>query len=105
MVVAKKAGSMASIEFRDEEVLIDASVIAKGLKLEPDAIQMLMQQGRLTSLCERGTGEDEGRYRLTFFSENRRFSLVVDAAGGIIFRHSVDYGDLPMPRSARRPGR
>lgn len=96
---------MARIEFRDEEVLIDACVIAEGLKLESDAIQKLMQQGRVTSLCERGTGEDEGRYRLTFFFGNRRFSLVVDEAGGIIFRHSVDYGDLPMPRSARRPGR
>jgi hypothetical protein len=37
-----------------------------------------MREGKITVLCERGVDEDAGRYRMTFFHENRRFRLVVD---------------------------
>jgi hypothetical protein len=96
---------MTPIEFGDGQVLVDATVIARGLGLEPEAVQSRMREGRITSLCERGLGEDEGRYRLTFFSDNRRFRLVVNDSGDIIQRLGVDFGDRPMPASARVPGR
>jgi hypothetical protein len=35
-------------------------------------------------LCERGTGEDEGLYRASFYIERRRARLVVDRDGRII---------------------
>ncbi|MBB6357519.1 DUF6522 family protein [Aminobacter aganoensis] len=96
---------MTSIEFGDGEVLVDAAVIAKGLKLKAEAVQEMMREGCITSLCERGTGEDAGCFRLTFFTDNRRFRLVVNEAGRIIQRLGVDFGDRPMPASARIPGR
>ena len=96
---------MTSIEFGNGEVLVDAAVIANGLKLEPEAVQEMMREGRITSLCERGIGEDDGRYRLTFFSGNRRFRLIVNDNGGIVQRLGINFGDRPMPASARIPGR
>ena len=47
---------------------------------------------------------DQGRHRLTFFSEHRRFRVVVDASGAIIQRSTVDFGDSTLPKSVRKPG-
>jgi Family of unknown function (DUF6522) len=35
-----------------------------------------MHEGKNPTLCERGVDEEAGRYRLTFFHENRRFRLL-----------------------------
>ena len=72
-MVTKEAGTITPIEFENGEFFVDAAVIAQGLGLEPKAVQSRMREGHMTSLCERGMGEDKGRYRLTFFAENRRF--------------------------------
>lgn len=96
---------MTSVEFGEGEILVDATVVAEGLGLNPEAVQERMREGHITSLCERGTGEDEGRFRLTFFSGNRRFRVIVNEAGKIIQRLGIDFGDRPMPSSARIPGR
>jgi len=42
------------------EVEIDTAVIATGLGIAPAQIQALMQAGKIFTLCERGTGEDQG---------------------------------------------
>ena len=73
--------TMPMIEFHGGEILVEAAVIGEGLSLQPAAVQEEMRAGRITSLCERGSGEDEGRFRLTFFTENRRFRIIVDEAG------------------------
>jgi hypothetical protein len=61
-----------------------------------------MRAGRITSVSERGTGDDAGRHRLTFFSEHRRFRVTVDESGAIIQRSAIDFGDERLPRSARK---
>ena len=81
---------------------IDAEIVADGLGLDPAVLHQHMREGRVTSLCERGVGEDEGRWRLTFFSGNRRLRLVVDAAGRIEQRSMIDFGDRMLPDSMRR---
>jgi hypothetical protein len=63
-----------------------------------------MRAGRITSLAERGIDVDAGRHRLTFFSEHRRFRVVVDETGAIVQRSAVDFGDSALPKSARMPG-
>jgi hypothetical protein len=63
-----------------------------------------MQAGKITSLAERGIDADRGRHRLTFFSEHRRFRLVVDDSGAIIQRSALDFGNFPLPNSVRKPG-
>jgi hypothetical protein len=96
---------MKSLEFEDGAIQIDATIVAKGLGIPPTLLPQRMRQGQITSLCERGIDADSGRYRLTFFSVNGRFRLVVDESGAIVQRSTIDFGDLPLPISARRPGR
>lgn len=95
---------MKPIEFENGTVQIDASIVAEGLGLTPSLLRQEMRAGRVTSLAERGLDADSGRHRLTFFSEHRRFRVVVDATGAIIQRSAVDFGEAPVPRSARKPG-
>jgi len=95
---------MKPIEFENGTVQIDASIVAEGLGLTPSLLRQEMRAGRITSLAERGMDADCGRHRLTFFSEHRRFRVVVDAAGAIIQRSAVDFGDARLPRSLRQPG-
>ena len=72
---------MTSIGFGDGTVCVDASIIGEGLKLDAAAVLMLMREGEITDLCERGVNRDTGCYRLTFFHRNQRFRLVVTEAG------------------------
>jgi hypothetical protein len=93
---------MAVVNFEDGALSIDAAVIGRGLDVEPSLVQAQMREGKITVLCERGFDEDAGRYRLTFFYENRRFRLVVDEAGNAVQRSTLDFGDHPLPTSMRR---
>ncbi len=94
---------MAIVEFKDRTLCIDAVVIGQGLNVEPSLVQVRMREGKITVICERGVDEDAGRYRMTFFHENRRFRLVVDEEGNAIQRSTVDFGDHQLPTSMRKP--
>jgi hypothetical protein len=93
---------MATIEFEEGAIQVDATIVAEGLGIEPSLVQERMRDGKITSLCERGIDEDNGRYRLTFFSENRRFRLVVDEKGNVVQRSAIDFSDRSLPVSARK---
>jgi len=93
---------MAEIEFRDAAIEVDAAIIGEGLGLAPSKVQDAMRRGAITSLCERGSGADAGRYRLTFFHKGRRLRLVVDEHGRLIQRSAVDFGDRPLATTLRR---
>jgi hypothetical protein len=94
---------MAVVEIEEGAFSIDAAVIGRVLNVEPSLVQAQMREGKITVLCERGYDEDVGRYRLTFFYENRRFRLVVDETGNAVQRSTVDFGDRPLPASMRKP--
>ncbi len=94
---------MKPVEFYDGAVQIDGAVVADGLGITLPLLRKQMQAGKITSLAERGIDVDRGRHRLTFFSEHRRFRLVVDDDGAIIQRSSLDFGNLPLPNSVRKP--
>ena len=94
---------VTKIEFGDCAVLIDASILGEGLGLEASLVQMLMRKAAITSLCERGIDADAGRFRMTFFYKSRRLRLVVDAAGNILQRSTIDFGDRPLPDALRIP--
>ena len=94
---------MAIVEFEDRTLCIDAAVIGQGLNVEASLVQIRMREGKITVLGECGVDEDAGRYRMTFFYENRRFRLVVDEKGNAIQRSTVDFGDHQLPTSMRRP--
>jgi hypothetical protein len=91
------------IQIDQGTVMMDASVIAEGLGIALPLFREQMRAGKITSLSERGIDDDSGRYRLSFFSQHRRFRIVVDEAGTIIQRSRIDFGDAPLPRSIHRP--
>lgn len=95
---------MKPLVFEDGAVEIDAAVVADGLGLALPVLRECMRAGKITSLSEEGIDSDEGRHRLTFFSERRRFRIVVDRHGTIIQRSTLDYGQDALPRSAHKPG-
>jgi Family of unknown function (DUF6522) len=66
---------METIQFKDGEFHIYATIIEQGLGIEPSLVLARIREGKITSLCERGIDVDARRYRLTFFLENRRFRL------------------------------
>ena len=68
---------MATVEFMDGEVQIDATVIGNGLGVNAAEVQPLIRDGKITSRHERGEAADAGRSRLTFFLGNRRFHVIV----------------------------
>ena len=95
---------MKPVEFENGTVEIDAFVVAKGLGIALPLLREQMRAGKITSVSERGIEDDGGRHRLTFFSEHRRFRVVVDESGAIIQRSALNFGDSPLPKSVRRPG-
>jgi hypothetical protein len=63
------------------QVEIDGALVARALDLEVDEFRRLMEDRRISVLCERGVGEDEGLYRASFYYGERRARMVVDANG------------------------
>lgn len=90
------------LERQGDDFCIEASLLGEYLDVPADEVQALMRGNEITSVCERGEGEHEGRYRLTFFYKSRRVQLDVDEAGHILRRSTLDFGELSLPRSARR---
>ena len=66
---------------RTPAIEIDAALVAPRLGLTVAEFRQLMEQRRITVLCELGVGEDAGRYRASFYYGDRRVRLVVEAAG------------------------
>jgi hypothetical protein len=62
----------------------------------PPAAQGNIREGECLPACEIGIDEDELRYRLAFFFENRRFRLVVDEKGNSSRRSPVYFGIRKM---------
>jgi hypothetical protein len=95
---------MKPVQFEDGVFEVDAAIIADGLGIALPQLRKQMQAGKITSRFERGVDADGGRYRLTLFSEHRRFRLVVDDRGAIVQRSTLNFGSSPLPASARKPG-
>ena len=63
---------------------VDSTLIAPGLGLEPAEFKRLLDTGKIRVLCERGTGEDVGSFRASYYLGDRRVRLLVDAAGNLL---------------------
>ena len=66
------------------EIEIDAAPIAAALGLQQDAFLRLLEQRKIDRLCERGTGEDAGTWRASFYYGTRRARFIVDARGRLL---------------------
>ncbi|GGK03978.1 DUF6522 family protein [Luteimonas terricola] len=75
-------GDAISLQLADRpDIEIDGDLVARGLGLDVERFRELMALRKISVLCERGTGEDAGLYRASFYHEGRRMRLVVDAEG------------------------
>lgn len=70
--------------FAAPSIEIEGAVVALALGLEVEVFRQLMTDRKITVLCERGTGPDNGRYRASFYYGNRRVRLVVDEEGRVL---------------------
>jgi Family of unknown function (DUF6522) len=93
-----------AITFHGGVIEVQATIVAEALEVEASLVMSLVRSGQITSLCERGLGADEGRYRLTFFHESKRLRLVVDESGRILRRSTLNFGHHPLPPHLHRPG-
>ncbi len=66
------------------QIEIDGALVAEALGLEVARFRQLLEDRKITVLCERGLDEDAGQYRASFYHEGRRARLVVDEAGRIL---------------------
>ena len=66
------------------DIEVDGALVADSLGLAVAEFRALMSDGKVRVLCERGTGEDAGLYRASFYHEGRRARIVVDAHGRVV---------------------
>ncbi len=66
------------------EIQIDGAQVAGAFELATDEFKRLLDDHKIAQLCERGTGVDEGLYRTTFYSGQKRVRMVVDREGRIV---------------------
>ena len=91
------------VEINDKIILIDATLLGEFLNVLPGDVPVLMREHAITSVCERGIDAHEGEFRLSFFFQNRRARLSVDASGQILRRSIVNFGDRPLPGDLHNP--
>ena len=60
---------------------IDGAMVARELGLETGQFRQLMADGKISVLCEKGTDEDSGTWRASFYHGKRRARFVVDSRG------------------------
>lgn len=89
------------VSFEDGGATVDAALVAEGLRLRADAVPSMVRDGSITCCFERGTGEDDGRFRLTFWHGNLRFRVVLNAAGQVLQRLRLDHGQPRPIRSSK----
>lgn len=63
---------------------IDGALVAATLDLDVAEFRQLMKDSKIAVLCERGTEEDAGRYRASFYYRDRRARFIIDESGHII---------------------
>jgi hypothetical protein len=80
---------MTRIAFEQDGISVDATLIAEAFRIPPQTVLDHIRAGRITTVSERGVGEDAGRFRLTFLLGSGRLRLLVDAEGNVIERSLV----------------
>lgn len=66
---------------------LDAAMLAERFGWSEQALREMMQRGLVSSLVERGEGEDSGRWRLSVRCGNRRWQAVIEADGTMADQH------------------
>ena len=75
---------MTVVRWVDGTPEIDAAVAARAMKFAVEYFLRQMQRGAIRGRVERGSGEDEGRHRLSFRHRDRELTMIVDEDGRIV---------------------
>jgi hypothetical protein len=78
------------IEIGDNGFVVDAELLAQAFDLEAATVPLEMRHGTITAKCEKGVGDDNGLWRLTFFHNGKALRLTVDAGGKVVSRARFD---------------
>ncbi|SFD96487.1 hypothetical protein SAMN04487869_101409 [Marinobacter sp. DSM 26671] len=70
-----------SIEFIGSEIIVDAELLAALFDVSVSFLRKAMAAGRITTLVERGEGEDFGRTRITFRYSGQQVSMMRETNG------------------------
>jgi hypothetical protein len=94
---------MAHISLVKSGVEIDAARLGEWLGIAAVEVMNRIRDGAITSRYEKGLDEDEGRHRITFFTQNCRLRVVVDQDGSVLRKDRIDFGRRPLASALRRP--
>lgn len=94
---------MVQIEVSEDMIQIDANILARAFEINVDDLKRHMRDGKITSRAERGEGDDIGKMRLTFSSDDRRIRIVTDDCGALLTCDiaRIDRSLSPIIRKAR----
>lgn len=67
-----------AIELSEEEIVMDASLVAEKLGLSTSAFWRELKRGIIYGVVERGEGPDRGKMRLTFRYGLRSWMVVLE---------------------------
>ena len=84
----------------EDGFLVEAAILGAGFGIDAATVPDLMRRRTITSRCETGVGEDDGRHRLTFFLGGRALRLVVGPDGHILKRTTFDIAPRRTERTA-----
>lgn len=90
--------AITRVDRSDGDFVIDATLISELLDVPSAEVPDLMRSRAITSVCETGIDADQGTFRLNLFHRGRHARLRVDAAGCILQRSTIDFGDRLLPR-------
>lgn len=92
------------IEMKDSGPVVPAGELGPLLGLDPVDLRRLMREGSVTAWHEAGTGDDAGRFRLSFRYGGRLLRLTCASDGSVLTRVLVTEKDgSPGPDRDKRP--
>ena len=77
---------MSVVWIDGEDFIVEAEDLAGAFGMEAEEVLRCLRAGLLTTRCEKGVGEHDGRHRLIFSHEGRVLRLTVDRDGKVLSR-------------------
>ena len=94
-----------TIERNGDDFVVHADLLADAFGLSETDIREGMRAKRITSQSETGVGDDEGRWRLTFFYQDRAVRFIVDEHGEVLKRAGFPVRQSTEQRTPATVGR
>lgn len=91
---------MSTVHIDDEAFVVEAEDLARAFGVHASEIIQGLREGLVTSRCEKGIDEHDGRHRLIFAHQGRVLRLTVDGAGKVLSRAVF----ARPPAGAPKPG-